>query len=688
MATIKHIIKKNRPKAFLGADGALMAAAIGLQTANDTVNAIMQAKQASRQADNIRQSARDQQKAIETQTQLQTRAMAQTNDNNNRLTEKTIESNKELYGEQTDVMKQINTNMLLAQGQANADERKAASKLVVKKGGSIRRKLRNTNSLPVRNSTNMPFIVTDGGGVLPLGQTPEGYDLYEIIGNDHKHYHKTKEGKQKSGVGFKFEAGGEVAGGEVEVEGEGNQSSSTGELMLVTPDDAMFISKHSINGFNPTKAVLAGMHPIDAFNIQELNKTNYYPKYNGRKIAALGINIYDQQPGITTDTIQARSRVLNESNVEDYLNNGYNVMNGQLNQTDLSRTNAMKAKRGCSLKRIKAEGGTRWKDMNDLQKLGVIGGVVNGLGAVGNTISNIIGSNSIIDANNYAAGILGEVWDKYGEDMEAAWMSRKGIDESIISDEDYNYTPAVAAIRTARVNKNADLENLRRQEAAEKNLATRESLSSAKRSILRGQINDKYNSLRNQVYQEQDNQEEQIKQENAQMSNQMSMSNAELQQRAKQNKTAAQLELAKYNNDIANENIMGAADAETMALLNKTGIYADTSKANASSRSSMGLNIANTWNNALQTTYGNFTNLYGVLSGAEPATLQYIQNNYPLFGKRSNTPSPYINTNSPVEEQKKKLEKLRNQRPVNSASIINPNSSLVFMPNYQPIYPF
>ena len=464
--------------------------------------------------------------------------------------------------------------------------------------------------------------------------------------------------------------------------------------MLVTPDDAMFISKHSINGFNPTKAVLAGMHPVDAFNIQEFNKTSYYPKRNNRRLAALGLNIYDQQPGIVTDTIQARSRVLSDGDVEDYLNNGYNVMHGQLNQTDLSRTNAMRAKKGCSLKRMKAAGGTRWKDMNDLQKLGIIGAGVNGLGAIGNTIANIVGSNAITSANNYAAGLLGEAWDKYGADMAAAWRSRKGIDESIISDDDYHYTPAVAAIRTARVNKNADLENLRRQEAAEKNLAARESLSSAKRSILRGQINDKYNSLRNQVYQEQDNQEEQIKQENAQMSNQMNITNAELNQRTKQNKTAAKLELAKYNNVIANENIMGATDAELTALLNKTGIQADTAKANAASRSNMGLNIANTLNNALQSTYGTMTNLYGTLAGADADVLGQLTGNNILFGRRNATP---YNTNAvynnPIETRilntiNENRKKLRTQTPASSASIINPNSSLVFMPNYQPIYPF
>lgn len=685
MATIKRSIRKSRPKALFGLGEGLIAASIIAQTANDTVNTIMQTKEARRQADIIKQNAVEQRRTLERQTQAQTAAMNRTNDNNKQLVEKTIDSNKELFNEQTNTLRDISTNLLLAQGQSNADERKNAAKLVVKRGGSVKRKLRNTSTIPVSYNGNMPFSITDGGGVNLIGRTPEGYDLYEIIGNDHEHYHKTKGGKYKSGVGFKFPNG-------AVVEGEGNQSSSMGELVLVTPDDAMFISKHSIKGFNPTKAVLSGMHPLQAFNIQENKKGN-------RKLASYGINIYNAQPDLKTDTVQARSRALNAMTTEDYLNNGYNIIDGQLNQLDLSRTNAMRAKKGCSIKRIKAWNGLRWKNMNNIQKLGLIGTGVNTLGAIGNTVANIIGSNRIIDANNYAAGILGEAWDTYGTKMAEAWRSRKGIDPSLISDDDYDYTPAVAAIRTARVNKNADLELLRRQEEAELNAIEKETISSAKRSILRNQINDKYNSLRNQVYQEQDNQEEQIKQANNEQLNQMAMYNAQLAQKANQSKLAAQLDIAKYNTDIENENIMGAADAEVQALLNKQGITADTAKANAASRSNMSMNIANTWNNALQGSFNTFSNLYSTAVGAEVDAVNNMEKNYPLFGKRNsetNTTTPA--TISPVEEQRQNLEeikqrakkrKIRNQPPVKTASIIQtPTQSLIFNPNYQPFYPF
>lgn len=108
----------------------------------------------------------------------------------------------------------------------------------------------------------MPFIVTDGGNAIPLGTTPEGYNLYEVRGNDHEHYHKAQGGKNKTGVGFHF------ADGSI-VEGEGNQNTNQGEYLLTTPTNAAFISKHSIDGFNPVKAVNAGMNPMQAFLLQE-----------------------------------------------------------------------------------------------------------------------------------------------------------------------------------------------------------------------------------------------------------------------------------------------------------------------------------------------------------------------------------------------------------------------------------
>ncbi|MBO7692999.1 MAG: hypothetical protein J6Y28_09775 [Acholeplasmatales bacterium] len=615
MAIIKRKLRSQRPKALLGADGALMAAAIALQTANDTANTILNVQQAKQNARTTTQNARLQADAIDRQAQAQTRAMAQQNENNNALQQKIIEANKENFEDQTNVLRDMNLNMAMEQGRQNTETRREAAKLIVKHGGSVRRKLRSAKSSPVEGN-NMPFIVTDGGGVIPIATTPEGYDLYEIVGNDHEHYHKTRGGKYKSGVGFKFANGGTV-------EGEGNQRSSTGELVLVTPDDALFISKHSIKGFNPTNAVMRGMHPVKAFNVQESLKNGN----NSNKvfIAAYGGNIYDQQPGITTDTVQQRTKLLGMPNNEDIVNGGYNILNGQFNSTDLSRTNVMKARRGCSIKRTKAIDG------KGIKQLGWTSLGANTLGAIGGTVANILGNKWITSANNEAADILGQAYDTAGSQMAAAWRNRKGIDESIISDDDYRYDPAVAVIRTARVNKNAELEGLNRQERNELNLATRGTLSSAKRNILRDKIADKYNALRSNIYQQLANESEQIKQSNAQMLNQMSAQNAELAQRSRQARSEARLNLARYNNDIVNENIMGAADAETSALLNKTGVQASTLQANANSRASMASNIANTWNNALQSSIGTMTNLYGAALGADSDVLDKF--NFRLFGR-------------------------------------------------------
>ena len=189
-------------------------------------------------------------------------------------------------------------------GQQNVNDRLEASKLVVKNGGMTKPRY----SL---RGNNMAFKVTDGGYVIPIGNTPEGYNLFEIRGNDHEHYHKAPGGKNKTGVGIKF------ADGNI-IEGEGNQNSNQGEYMLQTPNAAYFISKHNIAGFNPAKAVNMGMHPLIAYNIQEQQKQINGITDDGKKISspvennkklAGGLipniyNMYNQiTPKLETDTV-------------------------------------------------------------------------------------------------------------------------------------------------------------------------------------------------------------------------------------------------------------------------------------------------------------------------------------------------------------------------------------------------
>ena len=245
-------LRKARPKALFGE-----VAAAGIQAAATAAAAAVQAK-ASRdaartQATNIKSAAEKQAEAIKAQS-----------DSNKENTEKSLDLMREQHDEELAMQKDIQMDIQRAMGQQNENARLEQGKIQVRNGGLAKgkgnRRLAMTHSF--LQGGNMPFIVTDGGNAIPLGTTPEGYNLYEVRGNDHEHYHKAQGGKNKTGVGFHF------ADGSV-VEGEGNQNTNQGEYLLTTPTNAAFISKHSIDGFNPAKAVNAGMNPMQAFLLQE-----------------------------------------------------------------------------------------------------------------------------------------------------------------------------------------------------------------------------------------------------------------------------------------------------------------------------------------------------------------------------------------------------------------------------------
>lgn len=286
MSRIK--LRKARPKALFGEAAATLTAA-GIQAAATAAAAATQAR-ASRdaartQASNIKSAAEKQAEAIKAQS-----------DSDKENTEKSLDLMREQHDEELAMQKDIQMDIQRAMGQQNENARLNEGKIQVRNGGLAKNKGKRSASMPhsLLQGGNMPFIVTDGGNAIPLGTTPEGYNLYEVRGNDHDHYHKAQGGKNKTGVGFHF------ADGSV-VEGEGNQNTNQGEYLLTTPTDAAFISKHSIDGFNPVKAVNAGMNPMQAFILQEQikkangisddGKGNYNPpvkKKNGGMIYTRG----------------------------------------------------------------------------------------------------------------------------------------------------------------------------------------------------------------------------------------------------------------------------------------------------------------------------------------------------------------------------------------------------------------
>lgn len=322
MSRIK--LRKARPKALFGEAAATLTAA-GIQAAATAAAAAVQAKAsrdaAKTQATNIKSAAEKQAEAIKAQS-----------DNDKENTEKSLDLMREQHDEELAMQKDIQMDIQRAMGQQNEDARLEQGKIQVRNGGLAKGKGNRRLAMPYSflQGGNMPFIVTDGGNAIPLGTTPEGYNLYEVRGNDHEHYHKAQGGKNKTGVGFHF------ADGSV-VEGEGNQNTDQGEYLLTTPTNAAFISKHSIDGFNPVKAVNAGMNPMQAFLLQEQikrangisddGKGNYNPpvKKNGGMIYTRGTsNIL--QPYYPSDlgrrTLKCGGRT--KAGLGDFLNGVWN----------------------------------------------------------------------------------------------------------------------------------------------------------------------------------------------------------------------------------------------------------------------------------------------------------------------------------------------------------------------------
>lgn len=243
-----------RKKAILGLDGAINAAATLTAAA---MQVAAQYKTSKEQAQAVLDNAKTNADVVTAQT-----------DNNTKLQEQSMNTQVNLAKEQNDLIKEFQlTNQMVAGNEQNT-YRDMNNKIVAKNGVGV--------TLP-RNSFNMPFIVTDGGQAIPLQINNQGYGLYELQGNDHEHYHKTKGGKYKSGVGIKLPTG-EV------IEGEGNQNTTKGEKIFVTPDTIQFISKHNIKGFNPAEAVDNGMPPQQAFAIQEAIKQQYGISNDGKKM--------------------------------------------------------------------------------------------------------------------------------------------------------------------------------------------------------------------------------------------------------------------------------------------------------------------------------------------------------------------------------------------------------------------
>lgn len=642
--------KCGRKKAAFGADSAAILAAAGINAAATTAASVLSAnatKDAARsQADASIASAQKQAQAIKDQTAKSREYQIQSQ-----------EFMKEQNAESRELQKDIQMQLQMLTGQQNVNDRLEASKLVVKNGG----KTKPRYSL---RGNNTAFKVTDGGYVMPIGKTPEGYNLFEIRGNDHEHYHKASGGKNKTGVGIKF------ADGNV-IEGEGNQNTNQGEYMLQTPNAAYFISKHSIAGFNPAKAVNNGMHPLAAYNIQEQQKQINGITDDGKKISSPVGNNKKLAGGVIPDTYTMYNQNNPKFETDTIGDTAVGVVYASKDKEQMKCGGKKRTlKCGGKIRKKAYDGYVNWfKDpkYNTFSDVTIVnpnaGTTINWgtgkitlpsdtivtsnttnttnttkpvttkssgsfwnnigtdlIGAGLSSLGNIGGAWITSNANRYAANKLAEAYNTSADLLADAYRNLKTIDLSSIKREDYAAAHAMPTLQAPISQSAAPIAAVNRQLQRRLSNAGKYSASSAAAQNRMASAEVDAQDIKHKVYSSDQEQMQKIRQGNAERATQTAMQNAQNDIEAGKQFSNAYLNLLQYNNDIENKKILGAADALSEGATNAAGAIANAHAANATAWNSAMVNSGQSFANTLSAMATRKADLEKVMLGASGDT--------------------------------------------------------------------
>lgn len=658
--------KCGRKKAPFGTQEAAILTSAGITAAATAAAAKMSSNAtknaADAQADAQKSAAQKQADAITKQSDLAKQSQLESQE----FIKEQNERNRQL---QQDIQLQL---QMLTDRQNNND-RLEASKLVVRNGGKTKSRFSLKGSY---DGNNIPFKVTDGGYVIPVAKTVEGFNLFEIKGNDHEHYHKTSGGKNKTGVGIKF------ADGNV-VEGEGNQNTNQGEYMLQTPDGAYFISKHNVAGFNPAKAVNEGMHPLMAFNIQEQQKVMNGITDSGKKIRspvkgnkklAGGImptvyNMYNQtgpQLGVDTigDTAVGSAYAVNHRKLacggrhkklacggrhKAFLgtDSDNNIIS---NKTIFINNNRRTLKCGGKIRRKARNGYWDWNTgswvtntptesitvpykpgvtpstpapSNSTTSTGTkassgnwLSNNANVIGAGLGALSNIGGALMSSSANRYAAKKLSEANIVAANMVADAYKNLQTIDPSSIRREDYAAAHAMPTLQAPISQANSQIALANRQLQRRLDNARKYSASSAGAQTRMTGAEIDTQDIKNTINAKDQEQMQKVRQDNAQRISEAALQNAQLDAEANRQYHDAYLNVLQYNNNIKNQRILGAANALSEGTINSANAMANASTANSSAWNNAILNSAQGFGNTLSAMAARKADLEKVLLGA------------------------------------------------------------------------
>lgn len=530
-------LRNTRPKAIFGAligAGTTMAAA--------AMQAAATAAASKEQANAMLENAKRQADALKLQ-----------NENNNQLQTEMMQFTKEQNAETRRIMMENNMNNQLLAGNLATQDRREASKTVLKNGGRKRRKLRN----PFLRGNN--FKVSDGGIAIP-DVSSQGDLIYDFVGDKHYEYHDDpnhpNSNDKLSGIGLRFDDGDEV---EVE-DGEKGIPTPTEFLVL---SNQTFIDPSTGLPFNPSKAVDYGMPPRQAHGIQEFIKGYYGLSDDGGNKSPVKRRL--RSGGGCSIPIRHRAK------------NGTRKEIASINN------------------RKKASFGT-WLKSNSWTVAPTISAVGNFLGAGLSSLGLGLGSRYLWKSAGQAGDLLANA---YGQ-LQGVNMSDVFGDNARASFNTGFYMPTV---RRPRVNANPQLEKAARDARLQNAGINNNTLSSAGRIKRSAMTNASLDEIRSKIYADTANREEQIKQENNQAINEAGQTNAGLMMQYLRDYTSQRADLAKFNANVANERILGAAEARANAMQAQGQIGAQMRQGigsafgNAFSQS--GLGFSNAYNSKL-----------------------------------------------------------------------------------------
>lgn len=608
----RRLKNAGRKKAVFGAEAAAILAAAG-------INAATQMAAAGINSAATKQAAKDQAAAVNASARQQAQAIKDQTARSKEYQEMSQEFISEQNAENRELQKDIQMQLQMLTGQQNVNDRLEASKIKVKAGGKTK-KLGYPQSL--LRGGNMPFKVTDGGGVVPVGLTPEGFELYEIVGNDHEHYHKTHKlkdgGKYKSGVGIKF------ADGNI-VEGEGNQNTNQGELMLVTPNDAFFISKHNIAGFNPAKMVEEGLHPLEAYAIQERQKAIVGINDDGTKKAKYGKKkfLIGGTPSIYDYTKMSYPQVGIDTIGDTAVGIAYDIKNKDgirsLKCGGKIRTKAAKGVRLTGLTGPNFRGFASY-DFNQKPNIPKLDTNVNNkytsrserfsnfvnrnadiIGAGLNALGNIGGAWITSSANRRAANTLAGAYNKSADIMADAYRNLKTIDTNSLRKEDYAAAHVMPALQAPVSFADQQISGVDRKLQRRLRNAGRYSASSAAAQERMANADIEAQDEKNRIYSADQQQMQQIRQANTERINETARMNAYLDTQANQQYGQDYLKLLQYNNDIENQKILGSAGAISEGAINGASAISQGQTSSAQDWATALGNTGLTFSNTLST---------------------------------------------------------------------------------------